>query len=264
MTSNALKKENNIRYETLLFQRENGIGIITFNRPDRLNTISSQILDELNSLLDEIESDALRVVILTGNKRSFCAGFDLKETMTPEISQKYNKLINRLESFCKPIIAAIDGYALGGGCEIALCCDLRVASETASIGMPEVKVGIIPSGGVTYRLLPRIIGLGRAKEMLYLGESLSGREAFNIGLVNRVAPPGKALDEAKKLAGILLDRPPLSIKAIKNCVQAGTQLDSEGAANFVMNAANLLRPTEDYIEGRKAFQEKRKPIWKGK
>lgn len=251
-------------YETVIYQKEGSIGIITFNRPDRLNAINNQLLDEFDSSLDETESEDVRVVILTGNERSFCAGFDLKETVTPSISQKYNRLINRIESFGKLTIAAIDGYALGGGCEIALCCDFRIASGTASIGLPEVKVGIIPSGGVTYRLLPRVIGLGRAKEMLYLGESLSGIEAFNIGLVNKVVPPGKVLDEAKRLAGILLDRPPLSIKAIKDCVHAGIQLDSEGTVNFVMNAANLLRPTEDYLEGREAFREKRKPIWKGK
>ena len=251
-------------YKTLIYKKQDSIGIIIFNRPERLNAITDLLLDELDSLLDGIESEDTRVIILTGNERSFCAGFDLKETMTPLISQKYNKLINRIESFNKPTIAAINGYALRGGCEIALCCDFRIASETASIGLPEVKVGIIPSGGVAYRLLPRIIGLGRAKEMLYLGEPISGVEAFNIGLVNRVVPSNSVMEEAKRIAKILLDRPALSIKSIKECIHAGMQLDSEGAANFVMNAANLLRPTEDYLEGRKAFREKRKPVWKTK
>ena len=249
-------------YKTLLYQKKNSTGIVIFNRPERLNAINDRLLDELNRLLDDIGSDDTRVVIFTGSEKSFCAGFDLKETMAPQISQKYNKLLNRIESFGKPTIAAISGYALGGGCEIALCCDFRVASETASIGLPEVKVGIIPSGGVAYRLLPRIIGLGRAKEMFYLGEPISGIEASNAGLVNEVFPQNKVLDEAKKLAKILADRPALSIKSIKDCIQAGVQLESADAANFVMNAANLLRPTEDYEEGRKAFREKRKPIWK--
>jgi len=249
-------------YKTLLYQKEDSIGTVTFNRPERLNAINDQLLDELNRLLGTIECDDTRVIIFTGSEKSFCAGFDLKETMTPQISQKYNRLLNRIESFGKPTIAAISGYALGGGCEIALCCDFRIASETARIGLPEVKVGIIPSGGVAYRLLPRIIGLGRAKEMFYLGEPVSGVEALDAGLVNKVFPPNKVLDEAKKLAKILADRPALSIKAIKDCINAGMQMDSESAADFVMNAANLLRHTEDYEEGRKAFREKRKPIWR--
>lgn len=249
-------------YKTLKYQKEDSTGIVTFNRPERLNAINDQLLDELDRLFDTIESDDARVIIFTGSEKSFCAGFDLKEAVTPQISQKYNKLLNRIESFGKPTIAVITGYALGGGCEIALCCDFRMASETASIGLPEIKVGIIPSGGAAYRLLPRIIGLGRAKEMFYLGEPISGVEALNAGLVNKVSPPSKVLDEAKKLAKTLADRPALSIKSIKDCLHAGWQLDSEGSANFVMNAANLLRYTEDYEEGRKAFREKRKPKWK--
>lgn len=251
-------------YETIIYHKEDGIGIITFNRPDKLNAINKQFVTEMNLVLDDIEADdEIRVVTITGGEKVFCAGADLKETFTPAISKRLNDLFTRIEKFDKPTIAAINGYAVGGGCEIALCCDLRVASETASIGLPEVKVGTMPSGGGTFRL-PHLIGMGRAKEMLYLGESLSGIEAFNIGLVNKVVPPGKVLDEARRLARILLDRPPLAIKAIKDCVHAGTQLDSESALNFVMNVANLLRTTEDYQEGRKAFSEKRKPIWKGR
>lgn len=249
-------------YKTLKYQKEDSIGIVIFHRPERLNAINDLLLDELDHLLYGIESDDVRVIIFTGSERSFCAGFDLKEAVTPQISQKYNKLLNRIERFGKPTIAAISGYALGGGCEIALCCDLRVAAKTAKIGLPEVKIGIMPSGGAAYRLLPRIIGLGRAKEMFYLGEPISGVEALHAGLVNKVFPQNKVLDEAKKLAKTLADRPALSIKSIKDCLHAGRQLDSEGAANFVMNAANLLRYTEDYEEGRKAFREKRKPIWK--
>lgn len=252
-----------MKYQTILYENQNRIAIITFNRPDRLNALNGQLLQELNELLDDIEHDDIRVVILTGGEKNFSAGFDLKESRTTETIKELNAVFSRIENFCKPTIAAINGYALGGGCELALCCDLRVASETASIGLPEVKVGTIPSGGGTFRL-PRLIGMGRTKEMLYVGERVTGVEAFDIGLVNKVVPVGRAIEEARNLAMILLERPPLSIKAIKECVHAGTQLDTEGAVNFVINAADLLGRTEDYIEGRSAFVEKRKPVFKGR
>jgi enoyl-CoA hydratase len=251
-------------YETITYQKETGIGIIIFNRPGQRNAINEQMISELNRVLDEIEDDdRIRVLIITGGETVFCAGADLKEHFTPATSKRWNDLFSRIEKLAKPTIAAINGYAYGGGCELSLCCDLRVASETALIGLQEIKVGIIPSAGSAFRL-PRLIGVGRAKEMQYFGEAISGRDAFTIGLVNRVVPAGTALDAARGLAEILLDRPPLSLKAIKECIHAGMQLDTESAMNFVMNAANLLRSTEDYQEGRKAFKEKRKPVWKGR
>lgn len=250
-------------YETIIYEKEKGIGTIIFNRPDRLNALNEKLLDELSMVLDGIENDDVRVVIITGGEKCFSAGFDLKETRTSSVIFKLNKIFTRIERFGKPVIAAINGYALGGGCEIALCCDLRVASETASIGLPEVKMGTISAGGGTFRL-PRLIGMGRAKEMLYTGESLNGREAFNIGLINKVVSSGKVLDEARRMAGILLERPPLSIKTIKDCIHAGIQFDTENAIDFVITSADLLRSTEDYKEGWNAFIEKRKPIWKGR
>lgn len=250
-------------YETIIYEKEKGIGTIIFNRPNRLNALNEKLLDELSMILDEIENDDVRVVIITGGEKCFSAGFDLKETRTSSIVFKLNKIFTRIERFGKPVIAAINGYALGGGCEIALCCNLRVASETANIGLPEVKVGTISAGGGTFRL-PRLIGMGRAKEMLYTGKSLNGKEAFNIGLINKVVPRGKVLDEARRMVGILLERPPLSIKTIKDCIHAGIQFDTENAIDFVINSADLLRGTEDYKEGWNAFTEKRKPIWKGR
>lgn len=251
-------------YETIIYDKENGIGIITLNRPQQLNAINEQVIKEVNIVLDEIERDnEVRVVIITGGQKFFSAGGDLKEQRTAGRTRRSNQLYIRLERLGKPTIAAINGYALGGGCEIALCCDFRIASETASLGTPEVKVGIIPSGGATLRL-PRLIGLAKAKEMLYTGNLINGIEAFNVGLVNRVCPPGMALDEAKKLAEILLERPPLSIRAIKECLHVGIQVDTESAIEFLCKSADLLRGTEDYKEGRSAFREKRKPVWKGR
>lgn len=253
-----------MNYETIIYQKEDGIGIITFNRPERFNAINEKFMKEMNLVLDEIEEDdEVRVVILTGGEKIFCSGADLKEAYTPATSKRLNRFFIRLEEFGKPTVAAINGYAGGGGCEIAVCCDLRVASETATFAFPEIKVGAMPSAGPTF-WLPPLVGLGRAKELLYIGDPITAAEALNIGLVNRVVPAGTALDGAKNLAAVLLDRPPLSLRATKECIHAARGLDSKGASDFVRSASDLLRVTEDYQEGRTAFREKRKPVWKGR
>jgi len=251
-------------FETILFAREEGFGIITLNRPDQGNSINEQLIKDVNSALDGIEKDTeVRVVVITGGEKFFCSGADLKEPRLPGRSQRANSLFTRIERFDKPTIVAINGYALGGGFEISLCCDFRVAAEDARLGTPEVKVGIIPSGGATLRL-PRLVGLARAKEFLLLGESITGAQALSMGIVNRVSPPGKALDESKKLAQMLIDKPPLSLKAVKDCVLAGQLMETDSAIEYIIQTADRLRDTEDYQEGRNAFREKRKPVWKGK
>ena len=251
-------------FETILFAREEGFGIITLNRPDQGNSINEQLIKDINSALDEIEKDTeVRVVVITGGEKFFCSGADLKEPRLPGRSQRANSLFTRIERFDKPTIVAINGYALGGGFEISLCCDFRVAAEDARLGTPEVKVGIIASGGATLRL-PRLVGLARAKEFLLLGESITGTQALAMGIVNRISPPGKALDEAKKLAQMLIDKPPLSLKAVKDCVLAGQLMETDSAIEYIIQTADRLRDTEDYQEGRNAFREKRKPVWKGK
>ena len=253
-----------MHYETILYVKEEGLGIVTLNRPQQGNSINEQLIKDFNQVLDEIEMDAeVRVVVITGGEKFFCAGADLKEVRKPGRSQRSNRLFTRIEKFAKPTIAAINGYALGGGCEMSLCCDFRMAAENARIGTPEVKVGIIPSGGATLRL-PRLIGLAKAKELLFLGDPVNGQEALTIGLAYRVCPPGAALEEAKKLAQVLLERPPLSLRAVKECVHAGMQIDTESAVEYFIKTADLLRGTEDYQEGRSAFREKRKPVWKGR
>ena len=251
-------------YETILYVKEKGLGIITLNRPAQGNSINEQLIRDLNAVLNEIEKDEeVRVVVLTGGDKFFCSGADLKEPRQPGRSQRANKLFSRVEKFAKPTLAAINGYALGGGLEISLCCDFRVAAEDARLGTPEVKVGIIPSGGATLRL-PRLIGIAKAKEFLLLGEPVTGTQALALGMVSRVAPPGKALEEAQKLAQILMDRPPLSLKAIKDCVLEGQLMETEIAVESIIRTADLLRNTEDYQEGRNAFWEKRTPVWKGR
>ena len=251
-------------YETILYAKEKGLGVITLNRPDQGNSINEQLIKDMNTVLDEIEKDSeVRVVVITGGDKFFCSGADLKEPRQPGRSQRANSLFTRIERSAKPTLVAINGYALGGGFEISLCCDFRVAAEEARLGTPEVKVGIIPSGGATLRL-PRLIGMARAKEFLLLGESVTGAGALALGIVNRVSPPGKALNEAKKLAQILIERPPLSLKAIKDCVLAGQLMDTDSAIESIIQIADLLRNTEDYQEGRNAFREKRSPVWKGR
>ena len=251
-------------FETILFAREEGFGIITLNRPGQGNSINEQLIKDVNSALDGIEKDTeVRVVVITGGEKFFCSGADLKEPRLPGRSQRANSLFTRIERFDKPTIVAINGYALGGGFEISLCCDFRVAAEDARLGTPEVKVGIIASGGATLRL-PRLVGLARAKEFLLLGESITGTQALAMGIVNRISPPGKALDEAKKLAQMLIDKPPLSLKAVKDCVLAGQLMETDSAIEYIIQTADRLRDTEDYQEGRNAFREKRKPVWKGK
>ncbi len=253
-----------MNYETILCFREGGLAIVTLQRPGQGNSINEQLIRDLNAALEEIEGDpGVRVVVLTGGEKFFCSGADLKEARLPGRSQRSNSLFSRIERFPKPTIAAMNGYALGGGFEISLCCDFRVAAEDARIGTPEVKVGIIPSGGATLRL-PRLIGLAKAKEFLLLGESISGSQALGLGIVNWVSPPGKALDEARKLAGMLIDRPPLSLEAVKDCVLAGLHMETHSAVEYIIRTAELLRHTEDYQEGRNAFREKRKPVWKGR
>jgi enoyl-CoA hydratase/carnithine racemase len=251
-------------YETILYTKEKGLGIITLNRPAQGNSLNEQLLRDMNAVLNEIEKDEeVRVVVITGGEKFFCSGADLKEPRQPGRSQRANQLFSRVEKFSKPTLAAINGYALGGGLEISLCCDFRVAAEDSRLGTPEVKVGTIPSGGATLRL-PRLIGIAKAKEFLLLGEPVTGTQALALGMVNRVAPPGKALEETQELAQILMDRPPLSLKAIKDCVLEGQLMETESAVESIIRTADLLRNTEDYQEGRKAFREKRKPVWKGR
>jgi len=253
-------------YETVVYQKSEGIGIITLNRPQARNAISTKMGAELISVLDEIERDTeVWVVIITGGEECFCAGADIKEIdRPPDYLERLNYgLFNRLEAFPKPVIAAMAGYVLGGGCELSLCCDLRIASESASIGVPEAKIGAIPAGGGTWRL-PKMIGETRAKELLFIADPISAVEAHRIGLVTRVVPNGTVVKAAIELAKVLLGRPPISLKADKDCVRVGWLLDSATNVAYVTKWASVLSLSEDSQEGKLAFREKRKPVWKGK
>ncbi|MBM3141507.1 MAG: enoyl-CoA hydratase/isomerase family protein [Chloroflexi bacterium] len=257
-----------MKYETIIYEKEDGVCIITLNRPDRLNAINFQLAFELNEVLDKIDQDeGARTVILTGAGRGFCAGADIKEMADPNakrlpIGMRYT-FFNKLEDLGKPVIAAINGPCNGGGLEIALCCDFRIASEAANFGLGEVKLGVIPAGGGTARL-PRLIGPARAKEFLYFGNRVDAQQAYQIGLVNKVVTSEELMAEAKNWAAELAERPPLSLKMLKYCVNLGMQMDLLSAIDYEAKCAAILRNTEDAIEGVKAFVEKRKPVFKGR
>jgi enoyl-CoA hydratase len=254
-------------YETLIFEKKDNIRIITLNRPERLNAMNFQIAVDLENVIAEIEEDEqARAVILTGAGRAFSAGGDIKDMADPNAKNpplgRYI-FFNKVEDVSKPVIAAINGICIGGGLEIALCCDFRITSDVAKFGQAEVKLGIMPGGGGTARL-PRLIGPGRAKEFLYFGDFIDAQEAYRIGLVNKVVPPEGLMDEAMKWARELAERPPLSLKMIKDCVNIGMQMDLLSAIDYEAKCAKMLFTTEDSVEGTTAFVEKRKPNFKGR
>lgn len=259
-------------YETVIYEKENALAVITLNRPDRMNALNIKLKEELSSLFDEIErDDDVKVVILTGGKKVFSAGADIKERREVQLRQsefyfsqrKSQEFYTRISQFEKPVVAAISGVAVGGGCELALVCDLRVASETARFGLPEVKIGVMPAAGGTQRL-PRLIGMTKAKELLFTGDFIDAREAYRLGLVNRVVPVDQLMKEAESLASKLAHNPPLSIKYAKRAVNVGMELDLASALDYEAQCASILYATEDRKEGMKAFAEKRKPVFKGR
>jgi enoyl-CoA hydratase len=260
-----------VTYNTLLYEKEGNIGIVTINRPDSLNALNGEVYTELYELFQEIEGDAeVRVVILTGSgEKAFVAGSDIVE-MQPQSSTEINRFIekcrlasDRIYNLSKPVIAAINGYALGGGCELTMCCDLRIASEKARFGQPEINVGVIPGGGGTQRLT-RLIGMTRAKELLYTGDMIDARTALDYGLVNKVVPPDSVMNEAKELAGKLLTKSGRILALAKAAATSGAGMSLPDGLDLEAQCFALCFATEDQKEGMKAFMEKRKPDFKNR
>jgi len=255
---------------TLLFDLSNGLARVTIDRPDKLNALNATVIAELGDAVTRIETDAaVRGVILTGSgSKAFVAGADISElaAQTPMQGKARSALgqqvFRRLERCGKPVIAAVNGFALGGGCELAMACHIRIAAEHARFGQPEVKLGIGPGYGGTARL-PRLVGKGRALELLLTGGMIDAAEAFRIGLVNRVVPGDKLLAESETLLRTILENGPLAIRTCLELVDAGLDTTLEQALSLEANHFGLLSATDDMREGTKAFLEKRKPAFKG-
>lgn len=266
-----------MKYETILLEKTEGIATITLNQPEKLNVFSHKMMDELLKALSDIAKDVdVRVAILTATGRVFSAGVDVEEHFVQSINQRKKGELNiALQDFFskkgvpaimnlgKPIIAAINGPAIGLGCTICLACDLRIASEKAQLGLGFVRLGVTPEFGSTY-FLPRLIGIGRSLELLYTGRMVDAQEAKEIGLVNKVVPADKLAEATQEMAQIIATGPPISVRLIREGVYQGADADIDTALRWEHFAFNVCLSTDDHEEGVKAFLEKRPPSFKGK
>ena len=255
--------------DILLVEKRDGIWIVTLNRPDVMNSVNRELLMKCNQLTKEAFYDEdLRVVIITGaGDKAFCSGADLRERKgmrmgdVRQFIQVIRDTFSLIENLPRPVIAAINGIALGGGTELALACDIRLTDPSATMGLTEVKWGIIPGGGGTQRL-PRLVGKGVAKEMIFTGRVVDANEAQQIGLVNRISEPGKVLDEALEMATTICENGPIAVAQAKSVINRGMEMDINNALQIETNAYEVVIPTKDRVEGLKAFLEKRKPEYK--
>jgi len=257
--------------EHLLVDRDGAVSIITINRPKVLNALNGPTLDELSQVIDEAGRDeSVRALILTGaGDRAFVAGADINElaVQTPiggrEHARRGQALFDRLERLGKPVVAAVNGFALGGGCELAMACTMRIAADTAKLGQPEINLGLLPGYAGSQRL-PRLVGRGRALELLLLGHQISAEEAWRIGLVNRVVPAAELMTEAKKTAQALASKAPVAVRYILDAVARGLEMPFGEAQDYEATLFGLLSTSEDMREGTQAFLEKRKAEFKGR
>lgn len=258
-------------YENILYEKRDGIAFITFNRPKVLNALNRKTMEELREiLLDARGDDAVRVLILTGaGEKSFVAGADIGELsqQTPVNGKEFSlfgqSVIHLLETLGKPSICAINGFALGGGCEVALACSIRIASKTAKLGQPEVKLGILPGYGGTQRLA-RLCGKGAAHELCLAGEMISAEEAQRIGLVNHVYEPAELMGAAEALAKKIIANAPIAVRYAMEAIERGVEMPQEEGLFLEATLFGLACATEDMREGTKAFLEKRAANFKGK
>jgi enoyl-CoA hydratase len=258
-------------YENLLVERSGAALIVTINRPSKLNALNAQTRAELGQVLDAAAADdGVRALVLTGaGEKAFVAGADIEELskQTPvtgrEHARRGQALFDRLERFGKPVVAAVNGFALGGGCELAMACTLRLAADTAKFGQPEINLGLIPGYAGSQRL-PRLVGRGRALELLLTGNPINADEAFRIGLVNRVVPAAQLLTEAKSLAELLASKAPVASRYILDAVAGGLDMSFSDAQTYEATLFGLVATTEDMREGTRAFLEKRKPTFTGR
>jgi enoyl-CoA hydratase/carnithine racemase len=255
----------------LLAEEDGGTLTLTLNRPGVMNSLNFPLLHALRDRIEAVRfrSD-IRVVIITGSGgKAFCAGADLKEraTLKPEQVKEFiftiRNLFTSIEQLNKPVIAAVNGIALGGGTELALASDIRVASSNASMGLTETRLAIIPGAGGTQRL-PRLVGKGKAKELIFTGQRIDAQEALKIGLVNKICEQKDLWDECKKMADMICETGPIAIEQAKYAINYGMETDMHTGLAIESNAYWVCIPTEDRLEGLAAFKEKRKPVYKGK
>lgn len=258
-------------YENLIFEKKDGVAIITVNRPKVLNALNWKTMEELGDVFLSVKADAdLGAAILTGaGDKAFIAGADIGElaVQTPipgkEAIEKGQAVLNIIENLPKPAIAAVNGYALGGGCEIAMACHIRIASRNAKFGQPEVKLGIMPGYGGTQRLA-RLVGKGKAMEIILTGEMIDAEEALSIGLVNKVVESQELLPAAEALARTILKRGPLAVRFAIEAINKGLEMPLEEGLRYEANLMGIIFSTEDKLEGTRAFLEKREPKFKAR
>jgi len=255
-------------YESILAEEKGPVGIITINRPKKLNALNTKVNAEIaNAFTKYSQKEEIRVVILTGGEKVFGAGADIDELANLNVMQAYQYSRNfqqvscEIENFPRPVIAAIAGFCLGGALELAISCDIRIASEKARLGVPEINLGLYPGAGGTQRLA-RLIGPGWAKLMLYTGQHIDANLAYQTGLVQKVVPEGEALNEALKLAEELASKPGVALSSIKNVVNTGVEIDLTKGLVVEARGFAMLWSTEDFKEGTSAFIEKRKAQFK--
>ena len=245
-------------------ERRGNVGLITINRPEVLNALNMQVLRDLDEVLDQVEAtEDIHVLVITGAGRAFVAGADISEMAlfsasdAKTFSRRGNNVLLRLTRFPRPSIAAVNGYALGGGCELAMSCDFRIASEKAKFGMPEVGLGITPGFGGTQRL-QRIVGMSTAMELVLTSRTIDAQEALNIGLINHLYPADEMLDKALELANVIASKPQVAVRQAKQAIRIGKQIDMSSAIAFEAEAFGLCFSTEDQKDSMRAFLNKEK------
>jgi len=260
-----------MKFKYIIYEKNEGVATITLNRPEALNAFSKDVVEEILHALEDIETDeAVRVVVLTGaGEKAFSAGADIKAMAgitalkARELSFMGEKLCVGLENLEKPVIAAINGYALGGGLEVAMSCDLRIASENAKMGQTEINIGLIPGWGGTQRLT-RLVGMTKAKELVFTGRIIDAKTAEQIGIVNMVVPADKFRETVSQFAKDLASKAPVALKVAKALINKGSDIGLESALALEREGFGVVGSSEDLKEGVSAFTEKRKPVFKGK
>jgi enoyl-CoA hydratase len=265
------RERSKMEFKYIIYEKSEGIATITLNRQEALNAFNKEVIEEILQALEDIKADEnIRVVILTGaGEKAFSAGADIKAMKgmnalkARELSLMGEKLCNALENLEKPVIAAINGYALGGGLEVAMACDIRIASENARMGQTEINIGLIPGWGGTQRL-PRLIGKTKAKELIFTGKIIDAKTAEQLGIVNMVVPADKLKEAVHQFALELASKAPVALKVAKSLINKGSEISLDAAIALEREGFGVVASTEDLQEGVSAFIEKRKPTFKGK